>query len=301
MMTKKIRGVLVPLVTPFRQEDLDIDAFKTNIERLNHTGLSGYVVIGSTGESVYLNAIEKEKILAAAREAVAPDKILMIGTGQESTKAAIELTSLAAKHGADCVLAVTPAFFKGQMTSDALYGHYSRIADQSPIPLLLYNVPQFTGLNMGAAVVSRLAQHPNIHGVKDSSGDIAQLTEIVRLTPQDFVVLVGSNLVFYPALCVGASGGILATANVVPEIPVRIFDCFIQGNHQEALKLQRVLNPLAVMVTAVYGVGGLKLAMNAMGFQGGEVRSPLTIPENAREELGAELEKLRPFLMEQSV
>ncbi|MHB8202294.1 MAG: dihydrodipicolinate synthase family protein [Desulfomonilaceae bacterium] len=300
-MNKKIHGVMVPLVTPFREETLDIAGLKANIEQLNHTRLSGYLIMGSTGESVYMNPIEKEKALVAAREACDPDKILMMGAGQESTTATIKLTRLAAKHGADCVMVITPAFFRGQMTPEALYNHYSRIADQSPIPLLLYNVPQFTGLNMGAAVVSRLAQHPNIQGIKDSSGDIAQLTEIIRLTPQDFTVLVGSNLVFYPALCVGAGGGVLATANVVPEIPIKIYDYFMQGNHREALKLQRIVNPLAVMVTAVYGVGGLKLAMNAMGFQGGEVRLPLTIPENAREELGAELDKLRPFLTEQSV
>lgn len=301
MLNQKIRGVLAPVVTPFRDDDLDLESFKANIERLNQTGLSGYMVLGSTGESVYLSESEKEKVLAAGREATAPDKILMIGTGQESTRAAMALTRLAAKHGADCVLVVTPAFFKGQMTPEALYGHYSRIADQSPIPLLVYNVPQFTGLNVSPSVVAELAQHPNIQGVKDSSGDIAQLMEIIHLCPQDFVVLVGYDPVFYPALCVGAHGGVLATPNVVPEIAVRIYNYFLQGNHEEALRLQRLLNPLAMMVTAVYGVGGLKLAMNAMGFHGGGVRAPLMIPETARGVLSAELAKLRSVLAEQAI
>ncbi|MGC8658973.1 MAG: dihydrodipicolinate synthase family protein [Desulfomonilaceae bacterium] len=295
---KKIEGVLLPVVTPFREEELDVEAFKFNIARLNKTNLTGYVVLGSTGESVYLSEVEKENLLAAARESTTPEKILMMGTGQESTKATVGLTRLAAKHGADCVLVVTPAFFKGQMTPEALFNHYSKIADQSPIPVLLYNVPQFTGLNMEAGVVARLSEHPNIYGIKDSSGDIAQLTEIIHLVSENFVVLVGLDPVFYPALCVGAHGGVLATPNVIPEIPVRIYDYFTKGDHKEALKLQRILNPLAVMLTSTYGVGGLKLAMNSRGFHGGGVRSPLMIPENARGLIIAELEKLRPFLAE---
>ncbi len=289
-----VKGVLPPVVTPFQGEELDLAAFQANLRALNHTGLSGYVVLGSTGESVYLDEQEKEQVLAAAREAAAPDKQLVMGTGQESTRAAIKLTRLAAKHGADFVLVVTPAYFKGQMTAEALMTHFTRVADDSPIPVLLYNVPQFTALNLQPELVAQLAQHPNIQGIKDSTGDIAQLTEIIRLVPREFAVLVGSDTVFYPALCVGATGGVLATPNVIPDLLVELFHLFQEGKHREALNLQRRINPLANLVIKEYGVGGLKLAMDLMGFKGGGVRSPLTIPHGAWGRLSAELAKLRP-------
>ncbi|BEQ14099.1 dihydrodipicolinate synthase family protein [Desulfoferula mesophila] len=289
-----VRGVLPPVVTPFVNEELDLPAFENNLRALNRTGLSGYVVLGSTGESVYLDEHEKELVLAAAREAAAPGKQLVMGTGQESTRAAIHLTRLAAKHGADFVLVVTPAYFKGQMTPEALMTHFTRVADDSPIPVLLYNVPQFTALNLAPEVVAQLAQHPNIQGIKDSTGDIAQLTEIIRLVPRDFAVLVGSDTVFYPALCVGATGGVLATPNVIPDMLVELFRLFLEGDHRAALGLQRRINPLANLVIREYGIGGLKLAMDMTGFQGGGVRSPLIIPHGARGRLSAELAKLRP-------
>lgn len=289
-----VKGVLPPVVTPFKNEELDLEAFESNLKALNQTGLSGYVVLGSTGESVYLDEREKEMVLASAREAAAPGKQLVMGTGQESTRAAIHLTRLAAKHGADFVLVVTPAYFKGQMTADALMTHFTRVADDSPIPVLLYNVPQFTALNLLPEVVAQLAQHPNIQGIKDSTGDIAQLTEIIRMVPREFAVLVGSDTVFYPALCVGATGGVLATPNVIPDLLVELFNLFLEGRHLEALNLQRRINPLASLVLKDYGVGGIKLAMDMMGFQGGGVRSPLTIPHGARGRFSAELAKLRP-------
>lgn len=274
MKLAPVRGVLPPVVTPFVNEELDLPAFENNLRALNRTGLSGYVVLGSTGESVYLDEHEKELVLAAAREAAAPGKQLVMGTGQESTRAAIHLTRLAAKHGADFVLVVTPAYFKGQMTPEALMTHFTRVADDSPIPVLLYNVPQFTALNLAPEVVAQLAQHPNIQGIKDSTGDIAQLTEIIRLVPRDFAVLVGSDTVFYPALCVGATGGVLATPNVIPDMLVELFRLFLEGDHRAALGLQRRINPLANLVIREYGIGGLKLAMDMTGFQGGGCARP---------------------------
>ena len=122
--------------------------------------------------------------------------------------------------------------------------------------------------------MAQLAQHPNIQGIKDSTGDIAQLTEIIRMVPREFAVLVGSDTVFYPALCVGATGGVLATPNVIPDLLVELFNLFLEGKHLEALNLQRRINPLASLVLKDYGVGGIKLAMDMMGFQGGGVRSP---------------------------
>lgn len=294
-MKKVLAGVLPPVVTPFSPdagETLDLDGFRANLRAWNRTGLSGYLVLGSNGETVYLTEREKEEVLAAAREAAAPEKILMAGTGCESTRATVELTRLAAKHGADCALVLTPAYYKSQMTPAALETHYRRVADAAPIPILLYNVPQFTGINLSATLVARLAEHPNIVGIKDSSGNLGQLGEIVRQTPEDFAVFVGSAPVFYPALCVGAVGGILAVANVLPERWVELFERFRSGDHPGALALQRDLTPLAAAVTATHGVGGLKIAMTLRGYVGGAVRGPLVSPEGARAELEAELVRL---------
>ena len=291
-MEKTLHGVLPPVVTPFRDEELDLDALRANLRAWNRTGLSGFLILGSNGETVYLNDREKEHVLAAAREAASPEKILMAGTGCESTRATIELTRAAAKHGYDCALVLTPAYYKPQMTPSALEAHFLRVAEASPIPILLYNVTQFTGINLAPSTVARLASHGNIAGIKDSTGNIAQLTDIIRLTPDSFAVFVGSAPVLYPALCVGAVGGVLAVANVIPEACVEIYSRFGSGDHPGALDLQRRINHLAGLVTTVHGVGGLKLAMTIRGYQGGDVRAPLNLPDGAREALEAEIKAL---------
>lgn len=295
-MNKPLRGVIPPVVTPFKNEELDLQAMQANLRAWNLTGLSGYLILGSNGENCYLGEAEKEAVLAAAAEAMAADKLFMAGTGCESTRETIRLTRRAAELGADCALVLTPAYYKGQMTNEALEAHYQKVAEASPMPILLYNVPQFTGINMAPALVARLAAHANIAGIKDSSGNIGQLTEIIRLCPPDFAVFVGSAPVFYVALCVGAVGGILAVANVAPEPCVEIQRLYDRGDHQGALAMQRAVNPLAALVTTGLGVGGLKLAMDLRGFQGGQVRSPLCLPLEARPQLTQELGKLRPML-----
>jgi 4-hydroxy-2-oxoglutarate aldolase len=295
-MNKALGGVLPPVATPFKDEELDLKALQANLRAWNAGGLSGYLILGSNGESCYLNEQEKDRVLAAAAEAMAPEKIFMAGTGCESTRETIRLTRRAAELGADCALVLTPAYYKGQMTEEALEAHYQKVAEASPMPILLYNVPQFTGINMTPGLVARLAGHANIVGLKDSSGNIAQLTEIIRLRGPGFAVFVGSAPVFYPALCVGAQGGILAVANVVPELCVDIQRRQAGGDHAGALALQQALNPLAALVTSGLGVGGLKLAMDQRGFRGGQVRSPLTMPTQAAGRLAAELGKLEPWL-----
>lgn len=293
---KPLRGVIPPVATPFQDDELDLQALQANLRAWNHTALSGYLILGSNGESCYLSEAEKEAVLAAAAEAMPDDKLFMAGTGCESTRETIRLTRRAAELGAGCALVLTPAYYKGQMTNQALEAHYQRVAEASPIPILLYNVPQFTGVNLAPALVAGLSAHPNIAGIKDSSGNIGQLTEIIRLCPPDFAVFVGSAPVFYPALCVGAVGGILAVANVVPELCVEIQRLHQAGDGQAALDLQRAINPLAALVTTGLGVGGLKLAMDLRGFQGGQARSPLSLPLEARPQLTQELDKLRPLL-----
>ncbi len=280
----KLRGVLPPIVTPFKNDNLAIDELKKNLQKWNKTPLSGYLVLGSNGEAVYLNEREKIKVVEATRESIPKSKIMMVGTGMEATKDTIKFTNLTAKIGADYALVVTPSYFKGSMKPQILYDHFISIADSSKIGILIYNVPQFTGINLDPELVAKLSQHPNIVGIKDSSGNIEQLSEIVRLSRKGFATFVGSAPVFLPALCVGAVGGILAVANVLPHVCVEIQNLFSKGKIDEARDLQNRLTPIAKAVTTKYGIGGLKLAMDLSGYFGGNPRLPLKRPEKEAEE-----------------
>ncbi len=280
----KLRGVLPPIVTPFKNDNLAIDELKKNLQKWNKTPLSGYLVLGSNGEAVYLNEREKIKVVEATRESIPKSKIMMVGTGMEATKETIKFTNLTAKIGADYALVVTPSYFKGSMKPQILYDHFISIADSTKIGILIYNVPQFTGINLDPELVAKLSQHPNIVGIKDSSGNIEQLSEIVRLSRKGFATFVGSAPVFLPALCVGAVGGILAVANVLPHVCVEIQNLFLKGKIDEARDLQNRLTPIAKAVTTKYGIGGLKLAMDLSGYFGGNPRLPLKRPEKEAEE-----------------
>jgi 4-hydroxy-2-oxoglutarate aldolase len=282
----KLSGVMPPIATPFIDGKLTPDRLKKNFKQWNRTGLSGYLVLGSNGEAVYLNEKEKIKTLEVSREAIPTSKIMLVGTGMESTQETIRFTNQAAKIGADCALVVTPCYFKGSMKPQILYDHFISVAESSRIGILIYNVPQFTGINMEPEWVARLSEHPNIKGIKDSSGNIGQLSEIIHLSQRGFAVFVGSAPVFFPALCMGAVGGILAVANVVPQACVQIQTLFNKGKTDEARVLQNRLTPLAKAVTAKYGIGGLKMAMDLAGYFGGNPRLPLKKPgKDAEEEL----------------
>jgi len=271
----KLRGVMPPITTPFQNGKLALDKLKENFQKWNRTGLSGYLVLGSNGEAVYLNEKEKIKVIEVSRESIPSSKILMVGTGMESTQETIRFTNQAAKLGADCALVVTPSYFKGSMKPQILYDHFIAVAESSQIGILVYNVPQFTGINLDPEWVAKLSEHPNIIGVKDSSGNIGQLSEIINLSQKGFAVFVGSAPVFFPALCVGAVGGILAVANVLPQECVQIHNFFNRGKMEEAKELQGRLTPLANAVTVKYGIGGLKMAMDLTGYFGGNPRAPL--------------------------
>jgi 4-hydroxy-2-oxoglutarate aldolase len=281
-----IEGVLPPITTPFENQELALDKMVENIQKWNETALSGYLVLGSNGESVYLAEKEKLTIVTKAREIIPASKNMIVGTGLESTRETIRLTNLMADSGADCGLVSPPCYFKSSMQQRILADHYTAVAEASRMPILLYNVPQFTGVNLDASLVAKLSLHPNIVGLKDSSGNIAQLSEILSSTREGFIVLVGSAPVFYPALCIGANGGILAVANVIPAICTDIFALYQQGLFQEARKLQNRMTPLAQAVTVKYGIGGLKAAMDAAGYFGGKPRLPLQAPDTeVREEI----------------
>jgi 4-hydroxy-2-oxoglutarate aldolase len=279
----KLKGVMPPIATPFEDGDVALDKLKENLRRWNQTDLSGYLVLGSNGEAVSLNEKEKLSVVEASRAVIPASKIMLVGTGMESTQETSRFTNQVAKIGADYALIITPSYFKGSMKPQILHDHFVAVAESSQIGILMYNVPKFTGINMGPELVARLSEHPNIVGIKDSSGNIGQLSEIVHLCEKGFAVFTGSAPVFFPALCVGAVGGILAATNIVPQEFCQIQDLYVAGNLDEARELQNLLTPLAQAVTVKYGIGGLKVAMDAVGYFGGHPRPPLKRPDQEAE------------------
>jgi 4-hydroxy-2-oxoglutarate aldolase len=275
-------GVFAPIPTPFDDQDhVDTRRLRAALARWITTPLTGFVVLGSNGEAALMDDFEADRVIVAAREAVPSGRPFIVGTGRESTQAAVRATKRAAEHGADAVLVRTPGFFKTQMTTDAFVRHYTTVADASPVPVLLYNFTALTGVNLLPAAVTRLASHANIVGMKESGGDIAQIADLVAGTPDGFAVLAGTMSTCYAALCVGAVGAILAPACVVPEACVRLFTLTRAGRHSEALAAQRELIPLARLLGPTYGVPGLKAALNLIGFDVGIPRPPLAAAPDA--------------------
>jgi 4-hydroxy-2-oxoglutarate aldolase len=271
-----LSGVLTPIPTPFDDSDrVDTARLKRALGKWMQRPLTGIVVLGSNGEAALMDDFESDQAIVAAREAVPRDRTFLVGTGRESTQATIKASRRAAEHGADAVLVRTPGFFKSQMTNDVFVRHYTAVAEASPVPVLLYNFTAVTGVNLLPAAVARLATHPNIIGIKESGGDIAQVADLVSSTPPDFTVLAGSAGTFYPALCVGAAGGILALGNALPDACVRLYELTRAGRHEEALALQRELVPIGRMLGPTYGVAGLKAALNLLGYDVGVPRPPL--------------------------
>ncbi len=271
-----LAGVFPPIPTPFdARGDLCHHALAENITRWNQYDLAGYVVLGSNGEGVYLSEEEKVGVWETAREAIPTDRLMLAGTGCESTRETLALTRLAAQTGADAALVVTPHYYNPKMTADALVKHYRAVADASAIPILIYNVPKFTNVNMSAAAIARAARHPNIIGVKDTSGNITQLSETVRLAGADLQVLAGSAGFLLAGLVVGAVGGILALANIAPTQAIDIYRLHREGQWDEAAALQRRVIPANTAITAEFGIVGLKAAMDMVGYYGGPVRLPL--------------------------
>ena len=278
----QLAGVMAPVPTPFDNQDrLDEARLKAAFEIWVKGPLAGFVILGSNGEAALMDDEESARAIGVARECVPRGRTLLAGTGRESTQATINATKRAAAMGVDGVLVRTPGFFKSQMTNDVFVRHYTAVADASPVPVLLYNFTAVTGVNLLPAAVARLAEHPNIAGMKESNSDIAQIAELVNLTPKRFRVLAGSSTTFYAALSVGVSGAILALANVVPDACVRLFDLFNQGKHDDARALQRQLVPLGRLL-ATGGVAGLKAALELSGCDVGIPRPPLApLPDDA--------------------
>ncbi len=279
-MPIELKGVLPPIPTPFREDgEVAYDKLAENLERWNRTDLSGYLVTGSNGEFAALTEHEKMRIWEVARKHIPAQKRFLAGTGCETTRETTAMTKQAASAGAEAALVVTPWYNKEAMKSRELVAHFTAVADAAPIPILLYNVPQFTGVTMGSDAVAKLAEHPNIIGMKDSAGAMGTFAEYVRVTPPSFQLFIGSALSFYVALCLGARGGILALANIAPQECVLIQRLFEDGKQEEAKRLQLGLLPLARTVTSRFGIGGLKAAMTMRGYYGGPPRAPLLPPK----------------------
>jgi 4-hydroxy-2-oxoglutarate aldolase len=269
-------GVFPPIPTPFDAAgEVAFDALAANLARWNTHALTGYVVLGSNGEGVLLSDEEKVRVWQAARRAIPAPKLMLAGTGAQSTRGAIDLARRAADAGADAALVVTPHYYSPKMTAEALVRHYEAVADASPIPVLIYNVPKFTGVNMDAAAIARAARHPNVVGTKDTSGNITQLAQTVHLAGPDFQVLAGSAGFFLAGLAVGAVGGVLALANIAPDLCLELYHHALAGRRTEAAALQRRLISVNNAVTGGFGIAGLKVAMELLGYYGGPVRPPL--------------------------
>jgi 4-hydroxy-tetrahydrodipicolinate synthase len=286
-----LRGIFPPLTTPFAADgSLALGRLRENVAKYNATRLAGYVVNGSTGESVLLTWEEIARVWAAVKEATTSRKTLIAGTGAESTAETIAQTNHAAELGYHFALVRTPSYFKSQMTPDVLAEHFLRVADASKIPVLLYSVPQFTNVAMEAPLVARLAEHPNIAGIKESSGNVQRVAEIIAAAPAKFQTLVGSASTLFPSLAMGAVGGILALACALPELCVELFEAAEKGHVERARSLQKLLLAPAATLVARFGVSGLKYAMDRLGYFGGSPRRPLLpVNEAAKREIEAAL------------
>ncbi len=292
-LAKKLSGVFAALTTPFENGNLSLDKFKANLARYNKTNLAGYVVLGSTGEAVFLSDEEAEGIVKEARASTALPKKIIVGTSRESTRATIEFTNRMAKLGADFALLKPPHYYKALMTPQALARHFSSVADNVGIPIIIYNIPQNTGIPATPSLLVELSRHPNVAGVKDSSGILSNLTETIPRARADFSFLIGAGSVFLPGLLMGATGGILAIAAVIPDLCTRLFDLFEEGNIDEAKKIQLQLVPLNKLLTQTLGVPALKYALDLLGFYGGLPRSPLLpLDEKGKKEVRDELMRL---------
>ncbi len=276
MATISFSGIFPPLPTAFdNNENLMPDKIRFNIGKLSRYDLSGILILGSNGEQVMLSEKEKIAAIEAAREALPAGRILLAGTGCQSTRETISLTRASAAAGADAVLVLNPFYYKGNMNQGELVRHYFDVADASPVPVLVYNMPANTGMDMTAPMIIAMAEHPNIVGLKESGGNVVKMGEVLGKAKPGFQVLAGGAGFLLPSLAMGAVGGILASANIAPGHCIEIYNAFIAGDITRARDLQHSIIALNAAVTARWGVPALKAAMDHLGLFGGHVRRPL--------------------------
>ncbi|MEJ2196464.1 MAG: dihydrodipicolinate synthase family protein [Ignavibacteriaceae bacterium] len=270
-----LKGIYPPLTTPFQDNEVSYNKLIDNLKIYETKKLSGYVVFGSNGESAFLTKEEKLKMIFTIREHAKGNKTIIAGTGLESINETIALSNDSAKNGADYALIITPSFFKSAMNHDALVEYYTIIADSISIPVIMYNVTKFTNVNIEVETIASLSKHPNIVGLKNSTENIAQISEAIYNTPEDFTILAGTGSILLSAMNSGAAGGVLALANIAPDECIAIYELFNQGKVDEAQTFQNRMLAVNKAITATYGVAGLKTAMDLLGYYGGLPRKPL--------------------------
>jgi 4-hydroxy-2-oxoglutarate aldolase len=272
-MKNHLIGIYPPLTTPFEEDELSHEKLQKNLRRYERKNLSGYVLFGSNGESAFLTKDEKLQIVASVREHT--KKTLIAGTGSDSIKETIHLTNEAAENGANYALLITPYFFKSEMKHHTFLNYFTRVADSVMIPVILYNVPKFTGVNIEVETIVELSSHPNIIALKDSTEISSRISELAANVHPYFSLIVGTASVLFSGLSSGAVGGILALANIAPDECIQIYNLMREKNFEKALEIQNRMIPVNRAVTAKYGVAGLKAAMDMMGYFGGNPRLPL--------------------------
>ncbi len=276
MTYQALRGVIPPMMTPFTPEgEVDYQGHIANLEKWNSDALAGYLVLGSNSEAVYLSQEEKLTLIDLTVRHGKTGRPVLAGTGLESTRETIKLTCRAADLGAHGALVLTPSYYHGKMSDEALIAYFTQVADQSPIPVYLYNVPKFTHINVSSRVVKVLSRHPNIWGMKDSTGNVPQLVSFLSVIDKAFTLMVGTVSAWYPALTLGIRAGIFALANIAPNECASVQEAYDQGDSQGALEIYKRIFPVNTAVTATFGVAGLKYAAELRGYCGGAVRSPL--------------------------
>lgn len=296
-----LKGVIPPLVTPFDETGaIRYDDFERNFDIYLEAGIEGYLVLGSNGEAVYLEHSEKLKLIETARKRVPASMMLLAGTGVESTRGTMELTKQAADCGVDGALVKNPFYYKGQMSFDVYVAHYTAVADASPVPVVIYNVPMFTGISMESSLIIELAKHPNIRGLKESAGNVQLISEVAWGTHgRSFSVVAGAAPSFFPSMAAGARGGIMALACAAPKPLLSLYRAFCQGDYPRASMLQKIVAPAAVAVMSKYGIPWLKAAMALAGFTPGFPRRPLlTLGKERREGLEQTFRRMNSELAE---
>jgi len=292
-MHSDFKGVFAALSTPFIGDTISPKKLKENIQKYNKINLAGYVILGSTGESVYLSDEESEKLVQAAKESASQGKKIIVGTARESTQATIEFTKRMAGFGIEAALVRTPSYYKSLLDRKALMTHYLTIAEKSQVPVIIYNIPRFTGISVDAELLIELSKHHNITGIKDSSGNLTILGEAIPHISPQFSILLGAGSLFLQGLLLGAQGGILALASVAPAHCVKLYNLFLEKKLEEALKLQLDLIPLNKALIQTYGIPGIKYALNLLGYSGGPPRLPLLpLGEKGKEDIKSLLTNL---------
>lgn len=291
---KKIEGIFAPAATPFAPDgSIDFKSYEKNIEKFAKTALAGIVALGSNGEFAMLSFDEKAALVKATKKHLPASKILIAGTGCESLSETLALTKAAADGGADVALVINPSYYKRDMTDAVLQKHFEAVADSSPIPVMIYNMPGNSGINLSASLVTKLSAHKNIKGVKDSSGNIVQISEIIAGVSADFSVFAGSGSFLFPTTALGGKGGTLAVANVAPDYCAELHEAAKGGDYAKARKMQLDLLALNAAVTSRFGIGGMKAAMDLAGFIGGPPRLPIQpATDETKSAIRAIMEKL---------